>query len=502
MTYIDTRRLVVVSNRLPITVSSRENGQLEISQGAGGLVTAMAPVLQNRGGLWIGWPGPRQKGMGKVLREFSREAGYLLHQVALDDKDIAGFYRGFSNEILWPLFHEFQLPSDYKPSHWEYYCGANAKFAAVTAANSRPDDFVWVHDYHLMLQASMLKQMGEERRTGFFLHIPFPPADIFMKLPWRRQIVEALLDFDLLGFQTMRDRSNFFEVVKRLDHRAAKRGRGAVSTLSAGGSLTRIGTFPISIDYASFTRLAAREETKTRSREIREAFGDRFLIFSADRLDYTKGVPQRLSAMREALSSYPELREHICMVQVLVPSREEVPQYQAMKVEIERMVGELNGQFATPGWTPVHYAYRNLNREELVSYYRASDLALVTPLRDGMNLVAKEYAACRTDNQGILCLSEFAGAAMEFHRHAVMVNPFDIVGVAAAIRQAVDMGPAKRRGSMRRIREIVRRNDIFQWVDAFLMAAFSTRLEAFPAWGEAAWQKWEAVQGPPWNDEV
>ncbi len=493
------RRLIVVSNRLPISVSRDEEGRPVVSQGAGGLVTALAPVLQNRGGIWIGWPGSAEKGLGKQLQVFSREKGYLLHPVRLDERDIKDFYHGFSNEILWPLFHEFQLPRDYNPRYWEAYCSANAKFAETTAAATDADDFIWVHDYHLMLQASLLKKMMLERRSGFFLHIPFPPADIFMKLPWRKTIVEALLAFDLIGFQTIRDRQNFYEVVKRLYRNAVKRGRGSVHTLSVDGNKTRLGTFPISIDYGSFAALAARPETKEQSKEIRAAFGDRFLIFGADRLDYTKGIPRRLSAIQELLNKYPDLRERICMVQVLVPSRQEVPEYQAMKTEIERTVGEINGRFATPGWTPVHYVYRNLRQEELVSYYLAADMALITPLRDGMNLVAKEYAACNAN--GILCLSEFAGAAMEFHRHAVMVNPFDIAGMADAIRQAVDMPLARRRLAMRRMREILRRHDIFQWVDGFLMAAFSKHLNDFLPWPEEKWQEWEEVQGPPWSDE-
>ena len=501
MTGTEQRKLIVMSNRLPIAITRNEEGNPVITQGAGGLITALAPVLKDRGGLWIGWPGASGKGLGKPLRDFSREAGYALRPVALDEHDINNFYLGFSNEILWPLFHEFQLPSNYKTSYWDAYRIANTKFAQVAAASSQTGDFIWVHDYHLMLQASLLKQMGQERRTGFFLHIPFPPADIFLKLPWRKELVDAMLDFDLLGFQTSRDCRNFYEVIKRIYPRAAKHGRGAIAAVSAGNKKTRLGTFPISIDFRFFARLAAQPETHERSLAIRAAFGQRFLLFSADRLDYTKGIPQRLSALREALCRYPELRERLCMIQVLVPSREEVPQYQAMKVEIERLVGELNGQFATPGWSPVQYMYRNLDHHELACYYVAADMAMVTPLRDGMNLVAKEYAACNVSASGILCLSEFAGAAMEFHRYALMVNPFDIVGTAAAIRQAIDIPPETRRRKMRRMRAILRSYDIFHWVDDFLVAAFAKRLADFPTRKEA-WKDWEAMQGPPWDEDA
>ncbi len=496
----NTSKLIVVSNRLPIAIS-KEGDEMRVSSGSGGLVTAMAPVLQNRGGIWIGWAGSVEKGLSKYLREFSREAGYLLRPVPLDEQDIQDFYRGFANEILWPLFHEFQMPNDYKTSYWEAYQTANEKFAAVAAASSKPGDFVWVHDYHLMLQASLLKKAEVERHTGFFLHIPFPPADIFLKLPWRKEIVDALLDFDLLGFQTLRDRFNFFDVVRRLYPKASKHGRGAVATLTVEGKKLRIGTFPISIDFSEFSQTALKPEVQARAKEIHAALGERFLIFGVDRLDYTKGVPHRLSAFKEALTKYPELRERVCMAQVLVPSRQEVPQYQAMKVEVERMVGELNGHFGTPAWTPVHYMYRSLDREELVSYYLAADMALVTSLRDGMNLVAKEYAACNVTERGVLCLSEFAGAAMEFHHHAIMINPFDIVGVADAIWRSVNMSITQRKRRMRRIRSILRHHDIFQWLDSFLMAAFSKRLTDFPT------LDWETesngtVQGPPWTDKA
>jgi trehalose 6-phosphate synthase len=494
-----TRRFIVVSNRLPISVSRDEDGKLVASQGAGGLVTALAPALNNRGGTWIGWPGSNEDGVADLCRGFSREAGYFLRPVALTETEVEDFYRGFSNEILWPLFHEFQMPCNFLPRYWEAYRTANEEFTATAAAATTNDDFIWVHDYHLMLVAKLLKETGRTSRLGFFLHIPFPPADIFLKIPWRRQLLDAMLDYDLIGFQTLRDRHNFFESIKRVYPSATRKGRGQVITLAADGRTTRLGTFPISIDYRSFAKQAQQPASQQAAQAIRAAFGNRFLLFGADRLDYTKGVPQRLEALRVALERYPELRGQTCLIQVLVPSREDVPQYRAMKEEIERTVGEINGRFSMPGWAPVHFTYRNLPHEELIAYYLASDMALVTPLRDGMNLVAKEYAACNMRETGILCLSEFAGAAMELHRHATMVNPFDVDGVAEAIQNGVSMDIGHRRHRMRAIRAIVRRYDIFWWVDAFLEAAFSTHLEEFPKKEPDYWADLEATQGPPWD---
>ncbi len=493
------RRFIVVSNRLPISIKRGEDGGLTASQGAGGLVTALAPVLKNRGGMWLGWPGTSEKGVLAMCRSYSREAGYDLRPVALTEAEVEGFYRGFSNEILWPLFHEFQMPCKFLPAYWEAYRTANRKFTQAAAAAASKEDFIWVHDYHLMLMAKMFKETGRNSRLGFFLHIPFPPADIFLKIPWRRQLLDALLDYDLIGFQTLRDRRNFFESVKRVFPAATQKGRGQVTTLSADGRAPRLGTFPIGIDFRSFAQEAARPQIQEAAQAIRSSFGQRFLLFGADRLDYTKGVPQRLEALRATFERYPELRGQICLIQILVPSREEVPQYRSMKEEIERMVGEINGRYSIPGWAPVHFAYRNLGREDLIAFYLATDMALVTPLRDGMNLVAKEYAACNVRETGILCLSEFAGAAMELHRHATMVNPFDRDGVAEAIREGVLMDRGQRRRRMRAIRAILKRYDIFWWVDAFLQTAFSTHLEDFPPREAEYWAGLETTQGPPWD---
>jgi alpha,alpha-trehalose-phosphate synthase [UDP-forming] len=477
----DSKRLIVVSNRLPIAIVEEE-GRLAVKPGSGGLITALAPVLRDRGGIWIGWPGaPDNEESRQLCRIYSREAGYRLRPVALSPRDVDGFYYGFSNEILWPLFHDFPMACNFDPNYWRAYHRVNGIYAREVAARSHPDDFIWVHDYHLMLVAQALKESDQARRTGFFLHIPFPPPDIFMKLPWRKEIIQALLEYNLIGFQTNRDRNNFVDCMGRLlPGRFQRRGRKLYHTVDLDERDVRIGTFPISIDYNNFSRLAQQEDIRENVRQLREAFGDRYLIFSADRLDYTKGITHRLDALREALSTYPDLRGRISFVQIMVPSREEVPQYQTMKKSVERMISELNGGFSTPGWIPVHYVYRNLPREELVAYYSAADLAMVTPLRDGMNLVAKEYVACNLSRQGVLCLSEFAGAACEFHRYALMVNPFDVTGMSAAIRQAIDMDPAESRRRMDHMRRIVGKYDIFWWVNAFLDSALSRGLDAFP----------------------
>lgn len=476
-----SKRLMVVSNRLPVALSF-DGGKWTVKPGAGGLVSALAPVLKNRGGLWIGWSGA--KGGAEIadpLAEFSRQAGYSLHPVFLAEEEVAGYYHGFSNEVIWPLFHDFQSRCNFNPAYWRTYLDVNLKFAEVVARFSRPADYVWVHDYHLMHLAFMLRNMGVGRSCGFFLHIPFPPPDIFLKLPWRTKVVRSLLEYDLVGFQTWRDRSNFVSCLRALVPEARISGRGNEVRVQLMGRTSRLGAFPISIDFNGFADLAASGEVAQKTKDFRDALRQRKIILGVDRLDYTKGIPQRLEAIRQLLIKFPDLRGRVCFVQLAVPSREEIPEYNALKTEIERLVGEINGQFTEPGWVPIHYLYRSLPREELVAYYRAADMALVTPLRDGMNLVAKEYCASNVSETGVLFLSEFAGAAGQLQKHgAILVNPHDVEGVAKAIQKAFQTDTAKHRKNMRRLRESIRRADIFWWVDSFLQNAFSTHLNDFP----------------------
>jgi trehalose 6-phosphate synthase len=495
----DQTRLLVVSNRLPIAMTRTPRG-LEIRQGAGGLVTALAPVLRDRGGLWLGWAGASaDENLRQVLADFSLKAGYDLHAVPLSEEDIKEFYLGFSNEIIWPLFHEFQMPCNFLPRYWDTYLKVNRTYARELSGLARPEDFVWVHDYQLMHVAHYLKETGLPNHTGFFLHIPFPPVDIFSKLPWRKQIVSALLEYDLVGFQTLRDRRNFTDSVRRFFPEAVKRGRGQVVSVRLGERTVRVGAFPISVDHRDFAGLARNRSVREQARSIRKAFGNKRIVLSVDRLDYTKGISHRLESIRVALAHNPDLKDRVCFLQVVVPSREDIPQYQERKVQIEQMISEINGTFATPGWSPVHYYYRMFTRPELVAYYLASDMGLVTSLRDGMNLVAKEYVACDRMGQRALCLSEFAGAAVGFERGALIINPFDTRGTAEAIRGGLEMPARERRERMRRMRDLVKKYDIFWWVDSFLTVAFGRHLSDFPPLEQERSQVWSDL-ALEWED--
>jgi trehalose 6-phosphate synthase len=475
--------LIVVSNRLPFSFRHGEDGRWRVEPSGGGLVTALLPVLRHRGGVWIGWPGAAEISpeLEAELAQVGEDSGYTLKPVLLNREEVRNFYEGFSNEVVWPLFHDLQSHCNFDPAYWRTYREVNRKFAEVVHQVSAPGDFVWVHDYHLMSVAAELRRLESNARTGFFLHIPFPPPDIYVKLPWRMTLIEALLQFDLIGFQTARDRRNFLECVRLLVKGADVEGRGQVVQVAAQGRRVRVGHFPISIDFNAFLRQAEAPEVAARARELHTLLPNRKLLLGIDRLDYTKGIPLRLKAFHDLLQRYPAMRERVSLIQVVVPSREDIPEYRALRTEIEQLVGKINGGFVHPGgWVPVWYAYRSLTRLDLLAYYRAADIALITPLKDGMNLVAKEYCACSIEEDCALILSEFAGAAAQLGRGALLVNPYDIEGVADAIHRACHMDAQERRARMRSMRRSIRDNDVFWWVDTFLRAAITKDLSAFP----------------------
>ncbi|MFP5350443.1 MAG: trehalose-6-phosphate synthase [Gammaproteobacteria bacterium] len=475
--------LIVVSNRLPFVLTRDERGGYSSRPGTGGLVTALLPVLRGRGGAWAGWHGATEPDddIPALLNQAATNAGYELRPIALTAEEQRKFYVGFSNEIIWPLFHDLQSLCNFDPSYWRCYCDVNSKYAGAVADIATENDFIWVHDYQLMNVGAELRRRGVKSRVAFFLHIPFPSLDIYAKLPWRFALLHALLEYDSVGFQTLRDRRNFLQCVRTLIDDARVVGSGSIVTIEYRGRRVRVGSFPIGIDYNDFVRQASSAAVTQKAKALRAQLPDRQLILGIDRLDYTKGIPHRLEAFGDALTRYPELRRRVTLVQVVVPSREDVPQYHDLKARIEGLVGEINGRFTEPGgWVPIHYVFRPLDAVDLLAYYRAAEIALVTPLKDGMNLVAKEYCACSIEEDCVLVISEFAGAAAQLQNGALLVNPYDIEGVADAIQRAFHMPLAERRARMRRLRRSVRRQEIFWWADSFLRAAIARDLRAFP----------------------
>ncbi len=447
--------LVVVANRLPV---QRNGGQWETSPG--GLVSALLPILQRERGVWVGWPGSGDAPEGAFEHD-----GFTNVPVELSASEIDDYYEGFSNSSLWPLYHDACQPPRFHRRWWHSYVAVNKRFAEAACSVASEGARILVQDYHLQLVPGMIRELRPDVRIGFFLHIPFPPTELFSQLPWRRQIVEGLLGADVVGFQTRRGAQNFMRLVTRFtDHRAQG------SRVKVGTRAVQARAFPISIDTARFERLCADPAIIARSRDIRREAGEgRSIFLGVDRLDYTKGIDIRLRSLQELLSSGKRTIHDTVLIQVSVPSREFVTEYVELRSRVEELVGQINGQFGEVGSAPVHYLRRNLPIEELVAHYMAADVMLVTPLRDGMNLVAKEYVACRPDNTGVLVLSEFTGAANELDR-AVLVNPHDIDGMAAAFAEAASMPRDEQSRRMRSMRSRVRRRTVYDWADEFVGA--------------------------------
>lgn len=441
-------KIVVVANRLPVR---RQDGVWQ--QSPGGLVTALTPILQATGGAWVGWAGIADED----VEPFSH-AGVDQIPVTLSRAELDEYYLGFCNETLWPLLHDAIRASDFHRSWWRAFRRVNERFAEAVIDVLEPGSLVWVQDYHLALLPELIKARRPDTKVRFFLHTPFPPAEIYARLPWRRQILNGLLAAGSIGFQTERSAANF--------RRAAVEYAGAEEIpegLIHDGSVTRVIVAPISIDVAAIEEAARTPQVEQQVDRLREELGNpRYIMLGVDRLDYTKGIDVRLRAFETLLEQTPELAEETTFIQISVPSRQSIDDYADMREQIELAVGRINGAYGGLHHMPVHYIYKSLPREDLVAYYRLADLMLVTPLADGMNLVAKEYVASRVDGDGVLLLSEFAGAAKEL-LSAVLVNPFDIDGVARAMGSALQMEPAERRRRMAPMRETVRTNDVHAW---------------------------------------
>jgi trehalose 6-phosphate synthase len=467
------KRLVLVSNRLPIHVEQDEEG-LRILPAAGGLITALSPIMRKHRGLWVGWPGAdASEPLINLLQEWSALQQYDLCPVFLTYADVGGYYHGFANQTIWPLFHDFLGRSRFESEHWTTYDAVNALFAECTSEVLQSDDFIWVHDYQLMLVGEHLRRMNIKHRVGFFLHIPFPSSDLFRRLPWRERILHALLEYDLLGFQTVRDRANFIRCVRELVPDATITAKGRQVEIQHANRCVTAGSFPISIDFREFFDEARTAVSGQSSVQIRSQYNCEQLILGVDRLDYTKGVAERYLAFAHALEKYPRLQGRVSLIQLVIPSRTRLPEYQKQKALVDELAGRINGRFSREGWVPIHYMYRTLDRSLLVALYRACDIALITPLRDGMNLVAKEYCACSVDGNGVLILSEFAGAADQLRDNTLLVNPYNCEAVAAAINTAFEMPHEERSRRMRLLQADIRRYDVHRWLKWILEPALA-----------------------------
>ncbi len=450
---------VVVANRLPVDMETLPDGTTEWRASPGGLVTALAPLLRARGGAWVGWPGVADE----EPKPFE-EDGLTLHPVALSAQEVEDYYEGFSNGTLWPLYHDVVAPPEFHRHWWQAYVKVNERFADVVAEVADQGATVWVQDYQLQLLPAALRERRPDLRLGFFLHIPFPPTELYLQLPWRRQVIEGLLGADLVGFHTLGGARNFRALAARLtEARPVDRNQ-----LTYEGRTVRVGAFPISIDAKAIDALARTDEVQQRAKAIRAELGDpEHVILGVDRLDYTKGISIRLRAFEELLDE--GRADDTVMIQIATPSRERVEHYQRLRADVEQAVGRINGEYSSVGHPVLHYLHQSLPRDQLVAFFAAADVMLVTPLRDGMNLVAKEYVASRVDLGGVLVLSEFTGAAIAL-KEALLVNPHDINGVKDAVRRGLSMSTAERRKRMRALRRQVLTHDVDRWARSFLDA--------------------------------
>ena len=458
---------LVLSNRLPVDRVTEDGGEGSWQHSPGGLVTALEPVMRAAKGAWVGWAGKPDLD----FEPFDTDGIHVV-PVPLSAEEVENYYEGFSNDTLWPLYHDVIAPPGYHREWWESYVLVNQRFADTAAAIAAPGAVVWVQDYQLQLVPKMLRIARPDLTIGFFNHIPFPPYGIYSQLPWRKQIIEGLLGADVIGFQRVADAGNFSRAVRRLLGFTTKTTSIEVPGAEPRRVLAK--AFPISIDSASFEELARRPDIQARARTIREGLGNpKTIMLGVDRLDYTKGITHRLKAYGELLGEQRLEVEDVTLVQVASPSRERVQAYMELRDEIELTVGRVNGDFATISHTAISYHHHGYPREEMVALYLAADVMLVTALRDGMNLVAKEYVASRFEGTGVLVLSEFTGASDELKR-AIRINPHDIEGLKDSIVKATQMPEDEQRRRMRAMRKQVLHNDVARWSSEFLTALRKT----------------------------
>jgi trehalose 6-phosphate synthase len=471
---------LVIANRLPVDMERHPDGTTTWKRSPGGLVTALEPLLRRHRGAWIGWPGVADEDAGVGDKDGGDEIapvvedGLQLYPVRLSADDVAEYYEGFCNATLWPLYHDVIVKPIYHRAWWDRYVEVNRRFAEATARAASHGATVWVQDYQLQLVPKMLRILRPDLTIGFFLHIPFPPVELFMQMPWRTEITEGLLGADLVGFHRPDGARNFLVLARRLigahTSRASIGVRSQFGEVRAGSHTVKVGAFPISIDSGELDRAARNRDIRRRAREIRVELGNpRRVLLGVDRLDYTKGIDVRLNAFAELLAEGRVTGGDAVLLQLATPSRERVESYRVLRDDVERQIGRMNGDFGEVGQPVVQYLHRPVPRDELIAFYLAADVMLVTPLRDGMNLVAKEYVACRPDLGGALVLSEFTGAAAEL-RQAYLVNPHDLDGVKDAIEAALNQEPEEGRRRMRALRRQVLVHDVERWARSFLSA--------------------------------
>jgi len=463
----EKNRLIIVSNRIPYNIT-RVNNKISYKKSVGGLVTALDPILKKTGGLWIGWSG--LSGKSKFIEKKISIPGdngnsYDLKIVNLSSNEIIDYYRGFSNRTLWPLFHGFIFQSYFDSAYWRSYLKTNKKFANEAFSEVTEEDIIWVHDYHLALVPGMLRNKNDNLKILYFLHTPFPNFETLRVLPWASQILEGILGSNVIGFQTRRDAINFLACCREVLGLEVDFYKFMVRL---NNRFVHIINLPISIDYNHFSSFASKKETIALENKIKKSLKNIRIILSVERLDYTKGIKERIRAIDYFFETYPEYKRKIIFLQIAIPSRSKIEEYITFKQEIDELTGKINGKYSYEMWSPITYIYKSLSQENLIAYYKIADICLITSLRDGMNLIAKEYVACKLDGSGVLILSKFAGAAEEMKERSVLINPYDIEETANKIKLALEFDEKEKVHNMLVLQEQVKQNDVFKWCKNFL----------------------------------
>lgn len=473
-------KTIIISNRLPLQLNITENNTIEVTPSVGGLATGLKSFHQEGDSVWIGWTGIAEEDIpegleGEVEAEVKKQR---CVPVSLTSEEIEKFYYGFSNRTIWPLFHYFMEYTEFQPDHWEAYKQVNEKYAEAVVERLEDDDMVWVHDYQLLLLPEYIRRKKPKVTIGFFNHIPFPSSEVFRTLPWREEVLRGMLGADLIGFHTYDYERHFLRSVNRILRLDIN-----FNSVNVGNRVVRSDSFPMGIDYKKFRKAAKEHKNQPRSEnsDIQKKLDyhkyvtrNTKLILSIDRLDYTKGIANRIRAFGYFLEKYPEYQEKVRLIMLAVPSRTNVPQYQLLKKEVDELVGRINGKFATINWTPIWYFFRSMPFENLIDLYTSSNVALITPTRDGMNLVAKEYIATRTDKTGVLILSEMAGAAHELNE-ALIINPNNFEQIVDTIKMALEMPEEEQVRRNKLLQKRLKRYNVEKWAKDFMKSLENTK---------------------------
>ncbi len=463
-------RVLCVSNRSPYIFSKGEP-YLEVKRSIGGLVEAVEPALCLFGGLWIVWSGSSRSHPERIVAPLDAPK-YQIKFIDLSEQEISQYYDGFANGVLWPLCHYFLEKCNFSQEHWQTYISVNRKFTISILEELAVGDVVWIHDYHLALVPQFVREYCPSVKIVYFWHIPFPSIDLFRELPCYKEILLGLLNSDLIGFHIKTYVENFLDCVESLLNVSVDREQGLVAI---NGKLTKVRALPLGIDFGYYQQLAHSPIIQTQAENIRHTLKSEIVALGVERLDYTKGILERLQAIELLLDKYPELCQRFSLVQIAAPSRIKIPEYCRFKQLVDATISRINNRFAQLDWVPITYHYQSIPRCQLTAYYQAADILIVVPLRDGMNLVAKEYVASRIDDQGAIVLSKFAGVAVEFQDDAILVNPFDVAQIAESIKQAIDLGIGERNQRMQRLREKVRCHDLNWWLREIFLEELECR---------------------------